>query len=71
MNKFIYILAIVYKSFNMVSMSGGSDKMSFANMIIWQPWPGCSKQTMSLVNVSLNFQKVISQTCQYFFVEKM
>ena len=33
--------------------------------------PGCSKLTTSLVNVSLNFQKLISQICQYFFVEKM
>ena len=29
--------------------------------------PGCSKLTMSLVNISLNFQKLISQI---FFVEK-
>ena len=26
--------------------------------------PGCSKLTTSLVNVSLNFQKLISQICQ-------
>ena len=29
--------------------------------------PGWSKLTTSLVNVSLNFQKLISQLCQYFF----
>ena len=29
--------------------------------------PGCSKLTMLLVNVSLKFQTLISQTCQYFF----
>ena len=34
-----------------------------------RPGPGCSKLTTSLVNVSLNFQKLISQICQ-FFVEK-
>ena len=28
--------------------------------------PGCSKLTTLLVNVSLNFQKLISQICQYF-----
>ena len=28
--------------------------------------PGCSKLTMSLVNVSLNFQTFISNICQYF-----
>ena len=32
--------------------------------------PGCSKLTMSLVNVSLNFQKLISQICQYFLLKK-
>ena len=36
-----------------------------------QSGPGCSKLTTSLVNNSLNFQKLISQICQYFFVEKM
>ena len=28
--------------------------------------PGCSKLTTSLVKVLLNFQKLISQICQYF-----
>ena len=32
--------------------------------------PGCSKLTTSLVNVSLNFQKLISQICQYFLSKK-
>ena len=32
--------------------------------------PGCSKLTTSLVNVSLNFQKLISQICQYFLLKK-
>ena len=35
------------------------------------PRPGCSKLTMSLVNVSLKFQILISNICQYFFVEKI
>ena len=30
-----------------------------------------SKLTTSLVNVSLKFQMLISDICQYFFVEKM
>ena len=34
------------------------------------PGPGCSKLTTSLVNVSLNFQKLMSQICQYFLLEK-
>ena len=33
--------------------------------------PGCSELTMSLVNVPLKFQMLISEMCQYFFVEKM
>ena len=33
--------------------------------------PGCSKLTTSLVNETLKFQTLISQICQYFFVEKM
>ena len=32
--------------------------------------PGCSKLTTSLVNISLNFQKLISQICQYFMLKK-
>ena len=32
---------------------------------------GCSKLTVSLVNVSLKFQTLISETCHYFFIEKM
>ena len=32
--------------------------------------PGCSKLTMSLVNVSLKFQTLISEICQYFLLKK-
>ena len=35
-----------------------------------QTGPGCSKLTMSLVNVSLKFQMLISQICQYFLLKK-
>ena len=35
-----------------------------------QTGPGCSKLTMSLVNASLKFQKLISQICQYFLLQK-
>ena len=31
--------------------------------------PGCSKLTMLLVNVALNFQKLFSQICQYFLLK--
>ena len=32
--------------------------------------PGCSKLTTSLVNVSLKFQMLISEICQYFLLKK-
>ena len=32
--------------------------------------PGCSKLTTSLVNVSLKFPTLISNTCQYFLLKK-
>ena len=35
-----------------------------------QSGPVCSKLTTSLVNVSLNFQKLISQIGQYFLLKK-
>ena len=35
-----------------------------------QSGPGCSKLTTSLVNVSLKFQMLISQICQYFLLRK-
>ena len=41
------------------------------NIKTYIPRPGYSKLTTSLVNVSLKFQMLISQICQYFFVEKM
>ena len=34
------------------------------------PGLGCSKLTTSLVNVSLKFQTLISQVCQYFLLKK-
>ena len=33
-------------------------------------WPDCSKLTMSLVNISLKFQTLISEICQYFLLKK-
>ena len=37
---------------------------------MYKSGPGCSKLTTSLVNISLNFQKLISQICQYFLLKK-
>ena len=34
------------------------------------PGRGCSKLTMSLVNVSLKFQTLISEKCQNFLLKK-
>ena len=36
----------------------------------YETGPGCSKLTTSLVNVSLKFQTLISQTCKYFLLKK-
>ena len=41
------------------------------NLFKQNPGPGFSKLTTSLVNVLLNFQTLISDLRQYFFVEKM
>ena len=38
--------------------------------LLRRPGPSCSKLTTSLVNVSLNFQKLISRICQYFLLKK-
>ena len=35
-----------------------------------QSGSGCSKLTMSLVNVLLKFQTLISEICQYFLMKK-
>ena len=32
--------------------------------------PGCSKLKMSLINVSLKFQTLLSDICQYFLSKK-
>ena len=32
--------------------------------------PGCSKLTTSLVNISLNFQTLVSRVCRYFLLKK-
>ena len=35
-----------------------------------RPGPGCSKLMMSLVNISLKFQMLISDICHYFLLKK-
>ena len=44
---------------------------STSNKIILATFgPGCSKLLMLLVNVSLEFQTLISDICQYFLLKK-
>ena len=50
--------------FMMVVLCSSGASISFR-----QSGPGCSKPTTSLVNVSLKFQTLISQTCQYFLLK--
>ena len=38
--------------------------------MVIRPGPGCSKLMTSLVNVSLKFQMLISEMCQYFMLKK-
>ena len=40
------------------------------NSTNYRTGPGCSKLTMSLVNVSLKFQMLISEICQHFLLKK-
>ena len=40
----------------------------FKTVFCSSPGPGCSKLTTSLVYVSLKFQILISQICQYFLL---
>ena len=37
---------------------------------LYSTGPGCSKLMKSLVNLSLKFQTLISQICQYFLLKK-
>ena len=53
--KFIIKLKVYHYVFFMINTKYSS-----------QPGPGCSKLTTLLVNVSLKFQTLISQICQYF-----
>ena len=43
----------------------------FQFLTLVRPGPGCSKLKISLVNVLLTFQKLISEIIQYFLLKKM
>ena len=53
----------------MPAIDGGAQGMALGNFQC--PGPGCSKLTMSLVNVSLKFQTLMSKICQYFLLKKV
>ena len=57
-------LSIIFRQMSCTFNTGA------ALMTMERPGPGCSKLTTSLVNVSLKFQKLISQICQYFLLKK-
>ena len=44
--------------------------MQIITQCFWRSWPGCSKLTTSLVNVSLKFQTSISEISQYILLKK-
>ena len=46
------------------------EALLYYKTLIWLSGPSCSKLTTSLVNVSLNFQKLISETCRYCWLRK-
>ena len=53
-------LRVIFRIFVFVSFNSN-------NAVLQSPGPGCSKLTMSLVNVSLKFQTLISEIWQYFY----
>ena len=71
---------LVPSSLHVHSMRGSSIRggglykpKAFAQVLkfkLYTSGPGCSKLTTSLVNVSLKFQMLISQICQYFLLKK-
>ena len=52
--KYRYVFSLFYCILDFATLSG----------------PGCSKLTTPLVNVSLKFQTLISQICQYILLKK-
>ena len=56
------IIVFFFKVYSFISKAN-----AFSNV---KPGPSCSKLTTSLVNVSLKFQTLISQICQYFLLKK-
>ena len=59
-------ILVEWFSFNDVLRPGIARNTLFLS----SPGPGFSKLTMSLVKVSLKFQTLISEICQYFLLKK-
>ena len=66
----VYLL-VMSQNASIFFLSGSSRKSSATCMIYStiSYGPGCSKLTTSLVNVSLKFQTLISEICQYFLLK--
>ena len=58
------------KKTKLFTFPNNNPEYSYAFIIIKTPGPGCSKLTMLLVNETLKFQMLISQTCQNFLLKK-
>ena len=56
---------MIYFANNLDPNEAGSGESVVDNTLDSNPGTGCSKLTTSLVNDSLNYQKLISQICQY------
>ena len=59
--------------FAMVFIKSSNGLTHYTQLAIksYRPGPGCLKRTMSLVNVSLKIQTLVSQICQYFSLKKV
>ena len=66
---FVFIIFKSEKKLSVKTAVSETTQISGRNFIK-STGPGCSKLTMSLVNVSLKFQSLISEICQYFLLKK-
>ena len=70
----LYVSMMNEKTFSQhcdyIACDSHSSSSNFVSVQFKKTGPGCSKLMMSLVNVSLKFQTLISEICQYFLLEK-
>ena len=73
---FRFVFAKSISTFVFIQELNKSLIINFVRLVVlwttgtWHTGPSCSKLTTSLVNVSLKFQTVISEICQYFLLKK-